>query len=323
MASLDDMNAIAGNAYRAGNLEEAIRLYTHAIEAYPEEIKLYTNRALCNLKTGRMGKCVDDCETAISLAPDAPTLKSVYLKGKAIALGGWSVRDGPSSVSRESIDSGLAVDISKADALPLLRHAMKMAFSLSSGASQWVSQISELGISLRIELWREQEEARRAEAQPLTGHARRLFQADMREQVSNVESLRNAGALDDAEAEAQVAEIRRVYSNKMSDIAVALTGGELTMQPVDIPEALCCPISFELMVDPVVLPSGVTYARASIDELLALGGSQDPMTREPISAASITPNLRSVTLSTGLSIPSRGRASSAAETSRSVYVCGW
>jgi len=40
------------------------------------------------------------------------------------------------------------------------------------------------------------------------------------------------------------------------------------LQRRDVPDVLCGKISFELMRDPVITPSGVTYDRKDIDEHL-------------------------------------------------------
>jgi len=36
----------------------------------------------------------------------------------------------------------------------------------------------------------------------------------------------------------------------------------------DVPDILCCKISFEIMRDPVITPSGITYERKDIEEHL-------------------------------------------------------
>lgn len=45
----------------------------------------------------------------------------------------------------------------------------------------------------------------------------------------------------------------------------------LSVQKRDVPDVLCGKISFELMRDPVITPSGITYDRRDIDEHLQVG----------------------------------------------------
>jgi len=61
----------------------------------------------------------------------------------------------------------------------------------------------------------------------------------------------------------------------------ANTAAEYTPAPAEskqIPERLCCPISLELMVRPVIAADGHTYDRSSIEDWLARGNTTSPTT---------------------------------------------
>jgi len=58
----------------------------------------------------------------------------------------------------------------------------------------------------------------------------------------------------------------------------------------DPPENLICPISFELLVDPVFAVDGHTYSRAEIQAWLDTGKSTSPKTNEPLAHTFLTPN---------------------------------
>jgi len=49
------------------------------------------------------------------------------------------------------------------------------------------------------------------------------------------------------------------------------------------PEHLLCPITYELMDDPVILDDGYTYERRAIEEHLRRNGLVSPMTNGPVS----------------------------------------
>mmetsp|Transcript_82087 Transcript_82087/g.220407 ORF Transcript_82087/g.220407 Transcript_82087/m.220407 type:complete len:270 (-) Transcript_82087:88-897(-) len=66
--------------------------------------------------------------------------------------------------------------------------------------------------------------------------------------------------------------------------------GEQRKRP-QIPECLCCQITFELMRDPVLTPAGQTFEREAIVCHLAQNGAWDPVTRQPMTAAQLVPNL--------------------------------
>ncbi|CAI9755311.1 unnamed protein product [Fraxinus pennsylvanica] len=63
-----------------------------------------------------------------------------------------------------------------------------------------------------------------------------------------------------------------------------------TCNPVPIPAYFICPLSLELMVDPVIIASGQTYERAFIQKWIDLGFTVCPKTRQALSHTSLTPN---------------------------------
>ncbi|KAL6911754.1 hypothetical protein ACP4OV_000559 [Aristida adscensionis] len=57
------------------------------------------------------------------------------------------------------------------------------------------------------------------------------------------------------------------------------------------PHLFLCPISMELMDDPVTVSTGVTYDRRSIEQwLFAYGGATCPATMQPLASLDLTPN---------------------------------
>ncbi|XP_078377932.1 WD repeat, SAM and U-box domain-containing protein 1-like isoform X2 [Oculina patagonica] len=58
----------------------------------------------------------------------------------------------------------------------------------------------------------------------------------------------------------------------------------------DIPDEFLCPITRDIMSDPVIAADGYTYERASIDEWLTSGRSTSPMTNAPLKNTTLTPN---------------------------------
>ena len=59
----------------------------------------------------------------------------------------------------------------------------------------------------------------------------------------------------------------------------------------DPPDPFCCKLTFEVFRDPVVSPSGHTYEKLAILEHLKKVGSFDPITREPLRAEQLRPNV--------------------------------
>lgn len=56
------------------------------------------------------------------------------------------------------------------------------------------------------------------------------------------------------------------------------------------PDEYLCPISREIMQDPVIAADGYTYERAAIESWIKTGNSQSPMTNSPLLSKHLTPN---------------------------------
>lgn len=63
------------------------------------------------------------------------------------------------------------------------------------------------------------------------------------------------------------------------------------MEEVDVPSYFLCPISLQIMKDPVTLTTGITYDRESIEKWLFSGKNDTcPMTKQVLSDFELTPN---------------------------------
>ncbi|CAL0301338.1 unnamed protein product [Lupinus luteus] len=60
--------------------------------------------------------------------------------------------------------------------------------------------------------------------------------------------------------------------------------------PVPVPADFCCPLSLELMTDPVIVASGQTYERAFIKNWIDAGLTVCPKTRQTLSHTNLIPN---------------------------------
>ncbi|KAM4656888.1 E3 ubiquitin-protein ligase CHIP isoform 2-T2 [Amazona ochrocephala] len=96
-----------------------------------------------------------------------------------------------------------------------------------------------------------------------------------------------------AEKERELAECRKTQQEENADESrsrVQLASIEAKHKR-DIPDYLCGKISFELMREPCITPSGITYDRKDIEEHLQRVGHFDPVTRSPLTQDQLIPNL--------------------------------
>lgn len=61
-------------------------------------------------------------------------------------------------------------------------------------------------------------------------------------------------------------------------------------QKREVPDHLCGKISFEILEDPVITPSGITYDRKDIEEHLQRVGHFDPVTRVKLTKEDLIAN---------------------------------
>ncbi|RDX63010.1 U-box domain-containing protein 13, partial [Mucuna pruriens] len=115
-----------------------------------------------------------------------------------------------------------------------------------------------------------------------------------------------------------------VGGNTLSSSCCKKGAIEKNYQPPVIPDDFRCPISLELMKDPVIVSTGQTYERSCIEKWLEEGHGTCPKTQQTLSSTVLTPNyvLRSLIAqwceANGIEPPTRPSSS---EPSKSVSAC--
>ncbi|XP_062156686.1 U-box domain-containing protein 4 isoform X3 [Alnus glutinosa] len=115
---------------------------------------------------------------------------------------------------------------------------------------------------------------------------------------SNQEILIEAVALEKLKENAEQAEKtgEAEYIDKMITFVncmhdrLTTTKQSQNCSPVQIPPDFCCPLSLELMTDPVIVSSGQTYERAFIKKWIDLGLTVCPKTRQTLAHTNLITN---------------------------------
>ncbi|KFP91717.1 STIP1 homology and U box-containing protein 1, partial [Apaloderma vittatum] len=89
----------------------------------------------------------------------------------------------------------------------------------------------------------------------------------------------------------QLASIEAKHDKYLADMDELFSQVDEKRKKRDIPDYLCGKISFELMREPCITPSGITYDRKDIEEHLQRVGHFDPVTRSPLTQDQLIPNL--------------------------------
>ncbi|KAG2605181.1 U-box domain-containing protein 21-like [Panicum virgatum] len=83
----------------------------------------------------------------------------------------------------------------------------------------------------------------------------------------------------------------RAASRLVPEIPLLRRGGkQQAPEEVAVPAHFVCPISLDLMRDPVTAPTGITYDRESVEGWLARGSARCPVTGRPLRLADLVPN---------------------------------
>uniref|UniRef100_A0A158R503 E3 ubiquitin-protein ligase CHIP n=1 Tax=Syphacia muris TaxID=451379 RepID=A0A158R503_9BILA len=255
--------------------EDAINAYSRAIINNPENPTYFTNRALCFMQMMQWDRVIDDCRKALEM--DRKNVKANYYLGRACLQTGQCE-----------------------EAVKVLMRANDLAINQKMNFGDAIT--AQLRAAKRDQ-FRKEEEKRVCQEIELQAYLNGLMDKDLQERLSvlrenwskcdaetnadGVESMKNSNSetLKDQE-EAIAAEIQ---ANK--DMLNSLFAQvDERRRKREVPDFLCGKISFEILKEPVITPSGITYDRADIKEHLQRVGHFDPVTGVALTYEQLIPN---------------------------------
>lgn len=237
------------------NYDGAIECYTKAILKNPSVPHYYTNRALCYLNQKRWPQAIQDSKMALEKEPNL--VKGHFYLGKAL-------------LERDSLD----------EAIKHLQRANDLA------KEQKLNFGDDIAIQLRIarkKRWNIQEEKRIQQEIELQTYLNRLILED---RDRKIDDLRKTG--EDVDLQVELVEIET--DRRVSEVSQLFSKVDDRRQKRDVPDYLCGKISFEILKEPVITPSGITYDRKDIEEHLQRVGHFDPVTRTKLTQDQLIPN---------------------------------
>ncbi|XP_064382317.1 E3 ubiquitin-protein ligase CHIP-like [Halichondria panicea] len=231
--------------------------YSQALEIYTENVAvkpdavLHSNQALCNLRLGNWDDVIDSCDKAIKL--DSCSIKAYFLKGQAlIELGKFD----PGVICLKTAHT-LARDQRRNfgdDITSAIRLAKRKRWAcLEKKHCEMQSTVDGLISDLLYE------------------HQKKLLR-EIRDNPANISTVKS-------EYEILQVDIKNVFLRFDAE------------QGREVPDFFCGKISFDIMMDPVVTPSGITYNRRDIEDHLQRVGNFDPITRQELKCEQLIPNL--------------------------------
>ncbi|MPC25191.1 STIP1 y and U box-containing protein 1 [Portunus trituberculatus] len=224
----------------------------------PSVAVYYTNRALCNLKLKRWELVCQDCRTALEIDPTL--VKAQFFLGQAL-------------LEMDNFDESIkhltrAHDLAKEqkvnygdDVACMIRVARKRRFNVAE----------EKRISQEIEL---------------QTYLNRLILEDRDRQIDEV---RRKYENDEDRSQEEVMRIEQETDNYITEVNTMFARLDERRRKREVPDYLCGKISFEILRQPVVTPSGITYDRKDIEEHLQESADRD-LSNKPSHKTIITPH---------------------------------
>ncbi|XP_059471836.1 E3 ubiquitin-protein ligase CHIP [Neocloeon triangulifer] len=238
--------------------EDAINCYTKAIIKNPNQPTYFTNRALCYLKMKHWDRCAQDCRRALDMDP--ALVKGHFFLGQSL-------------LETESFD----------EATKHLQRANDLA------REQKLNFGDDIAGQLRIarkKRWNLQEEKRIAQEIELQSYLNRLVRQDFQSQLESIP----VEGLSEEEASEKAMQLENQCDNYLGELNAIFAKIDERRRKREVPDYLCGKISFEILREPVITPSGITYERKDIEEHLQRVGHFDPVTRVKLTQDQLIPN---------------------------------
>ncbi|XP_035037601.1 E3 ubiquitin-protein ligase CHIP-like [Hippoglossus stenolepis] len=241
---------------------EAAACYSSAITHSPSVPAFYTNRALCYVKLQQYDKALSDCRHALEL--DSQSVKAHFFMGQC-------------HLETESYDEAIG-------------HLQK-AYNLAK--EQRLNFGDDIPGALRLakkKRWSSLEERRIHQESELHAYLTELIVAEKHRELEGCRRTQE-DKTDNGQTQHGLNEIHTKHDKYLSDLEELFCQVDEKRKKREIPDFLCGKISFELMREPCITPSGVTYDRKDIEEHLQRVGHFDPVTRNPLTQDQLIPNL--------------------------------
>ncbi|VDM30324.1 unnamed protein product [Hydatigera taeniaeformis] len=297
----------SGNRFFAtSDYARAIECYTLAIKKNSSISTYYSNRALCYLQLKFYDRALADCRRALELDPS--NLKAFFFAGLChLALGHYD-----EAVAKLTTAHSLALETHKNfgdDIAASIRLAKRKRFEqLDEKRRQEEIEFQAMLLVYLSKLIIEDGERRLKALQETSAKEDDEDAVKSQKKVmDDIESIfpesgkdipncdRNSASVDvqvSIRRPPQTAsQIEAETATRLRDLDAIFAQVDERRMKRELPDYLCGQISFELMQDPVITPSGITYDRQSIQAHLRQVGHFDPITRQPLTQDQLIPNL--------------------------------
>ncbi|CAI9723206.1 E3 ubiquitin-protein ligase CHIP-like [Octopus vulgaris] len=224
----------------------------------PNTPTFFTNRALCHLKLKQWEQAIQDCRHALDM--DRSLVKGHFFLGQALVELGY-------------YDESIA--------------SLKRAYDLAKEQRMnFGDDIASALRSAKKKRWNVIEEKRIQQEIALQTYLNRLISEELQRQQEMVRQMYK-----DTDCTEELKNIEQEHKIHLVEVNALFSLLDERRKKRDVPDYLCGRISFELMKEPVITPSGITYDRKDVVEHLHRVGHFDPVTRTFLTEENLIPNL--------------------------------
>lgn len=114
-----------------------------------------------------------------------------------------------------------------------------------------------------------------------------LIQQDLETRIAKVKLDENEN---EEKIKDKVSQLQEELENRKTELNNIFAKVDDRRRKREVPDYLCGKISFEILQEPVITPSGITYERKDIEEHLQRVGHFDPVTRVKLTQDQLIPN---------------------------------
>ncbi|KAK7112735.1 E3 ubiquitin-protein ligase CHIP-like [Littorina saxatilis] len=256
--SAGDLKNQGNRLFAARKFEDAIHCYTKAIMKNPNTATYFTNRALCYLKLRNWELASQDCHRALEL--DRNLVKGHFFLGQAL------------------------VELALYD--EAITHLVKAHDLAKDQKLNFGDEVTGALRQAKKRRWNLIEEKRIQQEISLQSYLNKLINDDRERRVKECKKK-----IGDKDSSDDVEKIEYEQDLRLKEVNELFTQLDERRRKRDVPDNLCGRISFEIMREPVITPSGITYDKKDIIEHLQRVGHFDPVTRTTLTQENLIPNL--------------------------------
>ncbi|MCI4374883.1 hypothetical protein PGIGA_G00011760 [Pangasianodon gigas] len=258
-SSAQELKEHGNRLFLCRKYQEAVTCYSKAINRNPSVAVYYTNRALCYVKLQQYDKALADCKHALEL--DSQSVKAHFFLGQC-------------HLELENYEEAIG--------------NLQRAYNLAK--EQRLNFGDDIPSALRYakkKRWNSMEEKRISQENELHAYLTKLILAERERELEDYREKQG----DDNLSDSDISKIKTKHDKYLMDMDELFSQVDEKRKKREIPDYLCGKISFELMREPCITPSGITYDRKDIEEHLQRVGHFDPVTRSPLTQDQLIPNL--------------------------------